>query len=721
MVFQVTVGGQFLRGVTDAFISGDGVRASVVKYSPPLMVLNGEQLREIRRRLTELLQKAQGTTPAASSPVMVDGKPVEVPDIAQLRNLENRSAEELTELIKRFFDPRNLQPTQRAIAETVVIEVTIDSAARPGERELRLGAPIGLTNPLRFEVGQFSEVIEREPNDPMKFAPEAEDVPVTFNGQIGPGDVDLWRFRAESGQHLVMDVRAKRLIPYLADAVPGWFQATLTLYDSKGHEVAFSDDYGFGPDPTILYEVDEEGEYTLEIRDAIYRGREDFVYRIGVGEQPFITSMFPLGGRAGVATVASLTGWNLPTANLRLDTEPGPEPVRETALTQGRWQSNAVSYAVDTLPERDETEPNDSVDSAEPVSVPVIVNGLISKPGDVDSFMFTGRAGDKVVAEVYARRLGSQLDPVLRLLDSSGVVVAWNDDHEDPAAGLITHHADSYVLAKLPSDGAYFVELSDADGHGDDDYAYRLRVGPPQPDFTLLVTPSAVGVPVGHAAPFRVHVVRRDGFDRDIVMSLTDAPPGFSLGGARIPGGRDSVQMTLTAPIVPPGRPVPLRLEGQATIAGTQVSRMAEPADDMMQAFAYHHLVPARELVVMVTNTMRLAPVFGLMQAEPVKIPSGGTAEVRIIAPRLPPLLTVQLELSDPPEGMSIGSVTRVPGGLSLVLQADAEKMKVGYADNLIAEASTNIQGRGQNGQPGRWQRVPLGTLPAIPFEIVAQ
>ena len=43
-----------------------------------------------------------------------------------------------------------------------------------------------------------------------------------------------------------------------------------------------------------------DGEYALVIYDAIYRGREDFVYRITLGEAPFVTSLFPLGGRAGV-------------------------------------------------------------------------------------------------------------------------------------------------------------------------------------------------------------------------------------------------------------------------------------------------------------------------------------------------------------------------------------------------------------------------------------
>ena len=72
------------------------------------------------------------------------------------------------------------------------------------------------------------------------------------------------------------------MIPYLADAVPGWFQATLTLRDAKGKEVAYTDDFRFNPDPIITYTIPADGEYLLEIKDSIYRGREDFVYRIAV-------------------------------------------------------------------------------------------------------------------------------------------------------------------------------------------------------------------------------------------------------------------------------------------------------------------------------------------------------------------------------------------------------------------------------------------------------
>ena len=73
----------------------------------------------------------------------------------------------------------------------------------------------------------------------------------------------------------------------------------MVLSDANGKEVAYDDDYRFKPDPMIFYEVPKDGEYVLGDLRRLYRGREDFVYRITAGELPFVTSIFPLGGRAG--------------------------------------------------------------------------------------------------------------------------------------------------------------------------------------------------------------------------------------------------------------------------------------------------------------------------------------------------------------------------------------------------------------------------------------
>ncbi len=104
-----------------------------------------------------------------------------------------------------------------------------------------------------------------------------------------PGAVDRYQFAGEERPGIVVAASARELIPYISDAVPGWFQAALTLRDAPVKEVAYADHYQFHPDPVLYYEIPADGEYTLEIHDSIYRGREDFVYRITVGELPYVT------------------------------------------------------------------------------------------------------------------------------------------------------------------------------------------------------------------------------------------------------------------------------------------------------------------------------------------------------------------------------------------------------------------------------------------------
>ena len=218
---------------------------------------------------------------------------------------------------------------------------------------------------------------------------------------------------------------------------------------------------------------------------------------------------------------------------------------------------------------------------------------------------------------------------MLKLTDSAGRQLAFNDDHEDKACGLITHHADSWLRAVLPSAGTYYLHLYDAQNQGGPEYAYRLRISPPRPDFELRVVPSSINARAGTAVPITVHALRRDGFNGPIDLELKDAPAGFSLSGAKIPAGQAKVRLTLTVPLEPGRAPTALHMEGRATIAGSEVRRPAVPADDMMQAFFYHHLVPAQEWMVDIIGRGRGAIPFRLRDAKEVEAAlgrNGGTA-----------------------------------------------------------------------------------------------
>src|SRR5205823_11143911 len=95
-----------------------------------------------------------------------------------------------------------------------------------------------------------------------------------------------------------------------------------------------------------------------------------------------------------------------------------------------------------------------------------------------DFFKFTARKGQRLTFEVVAQRLGSALDPLIRLLDVKGRELVFCED--TPGAGVDCRF--EYRFAKA---GEYRLELRDSRYDGGSQYRYRLRVG----DFPLERTP----------------------------------------------------------------------------------------------------------------------------------------------------------------------------------------------------------------------------------------
>lgn len=724
--FSVAVGGQFLEPATNILFSGEGIHATVVDYHKPMPQGTFNTLRD---KMRELQDKKQAYAKAVRQ-----GNP---PPATSTNAWTAADEKQLTEMREKVLkNPPNRNATV-AIAEVATLRVTIDADAAVGDREIRLATPGAASNPLKFRVGtlpEFSKSPAQAPN------PEADRLrqqfgkvtnatnskaelrvspPTVINGQIMPGIVDRYRFYAQRGQQFVIAASARELIPYIADAVPGWFQAALTLYDTKGREVAYNDDFRFRPDPVLLCAIPADGEYVLEVKDAIYRGREDFVYRITLGEVPFVTGIYPLGGPLGSVTPVEVSGWNLPTNRVAFNARHCSEGIHPVTVTDGSNVVGTAAFGVDALPELAEVEPNDAPSQSQVVSLPFVINGRVQKPGDVDVLRFNGRSGETIVAEVMARRLDSPLDGVLQLTDAAGKQIAFNDDNEDKGSGLNTHHADPRLAVALPADGEYFLHLRDTQGKGGPEYAYRLRVSAPRPDFALRLVPSAINLRGGSSAAVTVFALRRDGFTNQITLALKDAPAGFTLNGGKIQAGQDQAKVTLTAPAVPGDEHFCLELEGRATIAGQAVTRPVVPADDLMQAFFYRHLVPAQELQVSVAGRFGQRGVVKILSPTPLVIPMGGTARVKVGTPRGPLMDRVQFELTDAPEGISLTSVTPVRDGMELLLAGDADKLKEGAEGNLIISASvarTNEKTKGKAAAKG--QRNKLGSLPAIPFKV---
>ena len=156
-----------------------------------------------------------------------------------------------------------------------------------------------------------------------------------------------------------------------------------------------------------------------------------------------------------------------------------------------------------------------------------------------------GKAGETIVAEVHARRLGSPLDSFVKVTGADGKVIALNDDHYDAASGLNTDHADSYLMVKLPADGKYFIHLGDTRRHAGKEYAYRLRISQPQPDFELRLIPSRIVIRSKASAAVTVYAIRKDGFDGPIKLSFKDLPEGLESPGATLAAKKEAVGLAL--------------------------------------------------------------------------------------------------------------------------------------------------------------------------------
>lgn len=714
----VTVGGQFLEGTKEVVLSGQGVQASVVGYRKPLPQ---KRFNEFRDYIQEEKKKRSEAKAAAVAAKTALPEPKRAPDsreaISQLLKETGATDEE----IANFFltrdersDPKRQQNQQ--LADSVMLQMVIAPDAPPGPRSLRLVTPTGISNPVIFCVGALPE--SAAPVADKSRAPETLALPTVLNGRILPGETHTYFFDLRRGQQIVVAVQARDLIPYLADAVPGWFEPVVVFFNPKHQEVAASALFRTGPDPVFRFEVPESGNYRLEIRDSLYRGREDFVYRVTLGEIPFVSGIFPLGGRVGETSAVDVRGWNLRVGRPFpvVADRPGLQAV--PALANG-FVTGEVAFAGDDLPEVMAKESKNGRPDPQRVSLPVTINGRIDTPGDSDLFSFHCRAGEKVVAEILARRLHSPLDSWLRVTDSSGHQLAFNDDFEDKGAGLLTDQADARIAFTVPSEGLYFVEVGNTRKTGGVDFSYRLRLSAPRPDFALRVAPSTINGRAGAVLPVTLYAFRKDGFQGDIDVYLKEPSAGFFLEGGRIPAGADKVRATLALPPEPTALPVRLTMEGAATVGDKTFIRPAVPAEDMLQAFIYRHLVPAEEFFAMVTgNKNANGPV---LVSGPLSLPVGGSGQVVVSRRGRAPftIAETQLVLSDPPEGITLEGIKSVPGGASISFRC-SDKAKPGTRGNLILEGFSEKSTPAKDGGKPTKSRWPIGLLPAITFEVTA-
>lgn len=188
---------------------------------------------------------------------------------------------------------------------------------------------------------------------------------------------------------------------------------------------------------------------------------------------------------------------------------------------------------VDDIPSTPQAGDNTSREKAQALTLPAAIDGTVDAL-KTRNFKFSAEKGQTVSFEVLAKRLGSPLDPMLRVLDKTGRELGYSDD----VPGL---HGDSRLHYTFPEKGEYFVEVRDMLWTGGGGHYFRLRVG----DFPDVSVPFPLGAKRGAAATISFAGAHVEGVQPVKLEVPADSPLNWLTIGVKRAGGKSSGLVTL--------------------------------------------------------------------------------------------------------------------------------------------------------------------------------
>jgi hypothetical protein len=446
------------------------------------------------------------------------------------------------------LDLRWEQTTERAAGRVRGL-VSIAPGAALGGHMLRVMTSQGPTTSLQFNVGQFPSFVEGE----QRAVPS---LPVEIYGRLdGPVDIDTYWFSVRAGERWLFDFQAME-----AGAA---VEARMALLDRNGERLLFNDDRDhYDENPLFEHTFSAGGVYGVRLDQ--YRGPRGFTfgknnaYLLRISQLPRVRAVAPLGARRGSVAKFRVQGTGLAgvskvfltelrrgeysrmtypyTMPIRFREDPAVVPRIEgkvlSAVEEGVEVSIAIPAAASVglwklwvtgsngVAEGLRLEITDEVEFSEgeslPASFPFVVNGVLGKARERDSYSIAAKAGVPIYVSTLSAQLGAPyLDTVLSLRDAAGKKLAENDDVVAGWGGLLGN-PDSSLFFVPASDGLLQLEVRDRLNRGGPLFPYRLRFASRRPGFQLFTTPENVTVKRGGSAVLKVHLVRELGFAGEV-------------------------------------------------------------------------------------------------------------------------------------------------------------------------------------------------------------
>ncbi|MEI6525871.1 MAG: serine protease, partial [Planctomycetota bacterium] len=383
------------------------------------------------------------------------------------------------------------------IEEQVKAIIEIDSDCQPGEHPFRLRTAKGLSLLATFNVSPFPVIQETaSQNDTIA---TAQNVPLN-SSVLATVDTDMFSVIVQPGSRLSVEVDCVRIADHhYGDSE---FDLALRVLDANGRELASNDENSLHvQDPLVSLIVPEQltdGKLYIEVRQSVHSPR-DIPYCVHIGDFRRPLAVYPAGGKAGESLAVDFLG---DPAGVFQETLILP-PVSE-ALD---WFGEAPSSISVRSCNYGNVLEDQTAQETQVASLPIALNGVIDKPGDIDLFRMKVKKGDRYRVRVYASSLGYPIDPVLRILpvDSRGQVQAAEveADDADPrslsdrdlfgtairSGGGMKDVLDPSILWEPKTDGEYLIEVRDTNNAGTPLSVYRVEVqAPPEAIYPVLAS-----------------------------------------------------------------------------------------------------------------------------------------------------------------------------------------------------------------------------------------
>ena len=463
---------------------------------------------------------------------------------------------------RELKDPREVlfyQPGIKAIAftpgpkpaEEVKVKFEIAPTCPPGEHSLRLRTTTALSDVATFWVTAFPQVSELEKkigeNDSIQ---KAQPIPInsTVEGRILPGDTmdrDFYKVQVGQGQRISVEVESVRLgtLHYGGDN-----DLAVRILDAEGKELGKSEGSAmYVQDPILSIVAPRAGSYFIEIAQQIFSSSRQVYYRVHIGTFSRPTGIYPAGGQAGSETALRILG---DPAGERTEKIAFPKEPGEFDYFAGKPGERPPSpNRLRVSPYPNVLEGDGNAPTAVP-SLPTALNGIIARTSEVDTFRFSARKGEQWVVRVFARTLGSPMDPKIWIRPATeGAKNLLEADDAKPAdlgfvswrgSWAIKDTLDPIAVFKPPADGQYILGILDSQGKAGPAHVYRVEIEPVRDSIYTHITspdgyqiPRVVGLIVPQGNRWTLDVQLAPGFGNtfkgDVELEAVGLPRGVSL------------------------------------------------------------------------------------------------------------------------------------------------------------------------------------------------